>query len=116
MLLYLRIGGGHGDQVAIGIVDFKCGSGVGNGFSRFRIHLDDLQIGFKLSVVDEILIGLSMFVDRDRKGRHILGAIPALGLLHNIFPIGELLALRETIGIAGQDIPLVRIGGIVAAC
>ena len=57
-----------------------------------------------------------MFVDRDRKGRHILGAIPALGLLHNIFPIGELLALREAIGIAGQDIPLVRIGGIVAAC
>ena len=116
MLLYFRIGGGHGDQVAIGIINFKGGSGVGDGFSRFRIHLDDLQIGFKLSVVDEVLIGLSMFVNRDRKGGHILGAIPALGLFHNIFPIGELLALSEAIGITGQDIPLIRIGGIVAAC
>ena len=90
MLLYLRIGGGHGDQVAIGIINFKGGSGVGDGFSRFCIYFDNLQIGFKLGVVDKVLIGLSMFVDRDRKGRHILGAIPSLGLFHNIFPIGEL--------------------------
>ena len=115
MRFRLRVGGGHLHQLAVRIVDLKSGTGVGDVFPGFGIDLDDLQIGFEFSIVDEILVGLSVLGDLDGKGRHQLTAIPALDLLHHIFAVGQRLALGKTVLAADKHISLVRIGGVIAA-
>ena len=111
----LRVGGVHLYQLAVRIVDLKGSTGVRNDLAGFSIDLDDLQIGFEFSIVDEILIGLSVLGDLDGKGRHQLAAIPALGLLHHILAVGQRLALGKTVIAADKHISLVRIGGVIAA-
>ena len=65
-----RISESHCNKLTVRIVNLKACSGIRNGFSRFRIHLDYLDKTFKVGVVDEITVGCTILRDEYIEVRH----------------------------------------------
>ena len=111
----LRIGKGHFHLGAIRTKDLETCSRIGNGIAGFCVHLDDLNEGLEVSVVDEVAVGLAVLGNEHIKVAHQLTALPAGDLMHGIHAVGQILALGKAIFIAGQIVPLTIFGGFIAA-
>ena len=55
-----RISEGHCYLIAVRVKDFEPSTGIRNVFTAFCVHLNHLDIAFKVCVVDEIAVGLSV--------------------------------------------------------
>ena len=111
----LRIGKGHFHLGAIRTEDLEARTRIGNGIAGLRIHLDDLNEGLKVSVVDEVAIGLAVLGNEHIKVAHQLTALPAGDLMHGIYAVGQVLALGKAVFIAGQVVPLCILCRLIAA-
>ena len=112
----LRIGKGHFHLGAIRTKDLEARTRIGNGIAGLRIHLDDLNEGFEVSVVDEVAVGLAVLGNEHIKVAHQLTALPAGDLMHGIHAVGQVLALGKAVFIAGQVVPLRILCRLIAAC
>ena len=111
----LRIGKGHFHLGAIRTEDLEARTRIGNGIAGLRIHLDDLNEGLEVSVVDEVAIGLAVLGNEHIKVAHQLTALPAGDLMHGIHAVGQVLALGKAVFIAGQIVPLRILCRLIAA-
>ena len=111
----LRIGKGHFHLGAIRTEDLEARTRIGNGIAGLRIHLDDLNEGLKVGVVDEVAIGLTVLGNEHIKVAHQLTALPAGDLMHGIHAVGQVLALGKAVFIAGQVVPLCILCRLIAA-
>ena len=112
----LRIGKGHFHLGAIRTKDLETCSRIGNGIAGFCVHLDNLNEGLEVSVVDEVAIGLAVLGNEHIKVAHQLTALPAGDLMHGIHAVGQVLALGKAVFIAGQIVPLRILCRLIAAC
>ena len=55
-----RISEGHCYLIAVRVKDFEPSTGIRNVFTAFCVHLNHLDIAFKVCVVDEIAVDLSV--------------------------------------------------------
>ena len=111
----LRIGKGHFHLGAVRTEDLEARTRIGNGIAGLRIHLDDLNEGLEVSVVDEVAIGLAVLGNEHIKIAHQLTALPAGDLMHGIHAVGQVLALDKAVFIAGQIVPLRILCRLIAA-
>ena len=111
----LRIGKGHFHLGAIWTKDLETCSRIGNGIAGFCVHLDDLNEGLEVGVVDKVAIGLAVFGNKHIKVAHQLTALPAGDLMHGIHAVGQVLALGKAVFIAGQVVPLRILCRLIAA-
>ena len=111
----LRIGKGHFHLGAIRTKDLETCSRIGNGIAGFCVHLDDLNEGLEVGVVDEVAVGLAVFGNKHIKVAHQLTALPAGDLMHGIHAVGQALALGKAVFIAGQVVPLCILCRLIAA-
>ena len=91
-------------------------SRIGNGIAGFCVHLDDLNEGLEVGVVDEVAVGLAVLSNKHIKVAHQLTALPAGDLMHGIHAVGQVLALGKAVFIAGQRVPLRILYRLIAAC
>ena len=112
----LRIGKGHFHLGAIRTKDLETCSRIGNGIAGFCVHLDDLNEGLEVGVVDEVAVGLAVLSNKHIKVAHQLTALPAGDLMHGIHAVGQVLALGKAVFIAGQRVPLRILYRLIAAC
>ena len=106
----------HSHLFSVFIVYLKSCTLVRNGFSRFRIHLYDLDIAFKLRIVDEVSVGLSVLADVHIKISHKLSTFPALGLMNRVNSTGHILGLCKAVFIARQVITFYFSSIFITAC
>ena len=111
----LRIGKGHFHLGAIRTEDLEARTRIGNGIAGLRIHLDDLNEGLEVSVVDEVAIGLAVLGNEHIKVAHQLTTLPAGDLMHGVHAVGQVLALGKAVFIAGQIVPLRILCRLIAA-
>ena len=111
----LRIGKGHFHLGTVRTKDLETCTRIGNGIAGLRIHLDDLNEGLEVSVVDEVAVGLAVLGNEHIKVAHQLTALPAGDLMHGIHAVGQVLTLDKAVFIAGQVVPLTIFGGFIAA-
>ena len=111
----LRIGKGHFHLGAIRTEDLEARTRIGNGIAGLRIHLDDLNEGLEVGVVDEVAVGLAVLGNEHIKVAHQLTTLPAGNLMHGVHAVGQVLALGKAVFIAGQIVPLTIFGGFIAA-
>ena len=111
----LRIGKGHFHLGAIRTEDLEARTRIGNGIAGLRIHLDDLNEGLEVSVVDEVAVGLAVLSNKHIKVAHQLTTLPAGDLMHGIHAVGQVLALGKAVFIAGQIVPLRILCRLIAA-
>ena len=88
---------------------------IGNGIAGLRVHLDDLNKGLEVGIVDKVAVGLTVLGNEHIKVAHQLTAIPAGNLMHSVHAVGQVLALGKAVFIAGQIVPLTIFGGFIAA-
>ena len=112
----LRIGKGHFHLGAIRTEDLEARTRIGNGIAGLRIHLDDLNEGLEVGVIDEVAVGLAVLGNEHIKVAHQLTALPAGDLMHGIHAVGQVLALGKAVFIAGQVVPLCILCRLIAAC
>ena len=55
-----RISKGHCYLIAVRVKDFEPSTGIRNVFTAFCVHLNHLDIAFKVCIVDKIAVGLSV--------------------------------------------------------
>ena len=111
----LRIGKGHFHLGAIRTKDLEARTRIGNGIAGLRIHLDDLNEGLEVSVVDEVAVGLTVLGNEHIKVAHQLTTLPAGNLMHGVHAVGQVLALGKAVFIAGQIVPLRILCLLIAA-
>ena len=111
----LRIGKGHFHLGAIRTEDLEARTCIGNGIAGLRIHLDDLNEGLEVSVVDEVAVGLAVLSNKHIKVAHQLTTLPAGNLMHGVHAVGQVLALGKAVSIAGQIVPLRILCRLIAA-
>ena len=111
----LRIGKGHFHLGAIRTKDLEARTRIGNGIAGLRVHLDDLNEGLEVGVVDEVAVGLTVLGNEHIKVAHQLTAFPAGDLMHGVHAVGQVLALGKAIFIAGQIVPLRILCRLIAA-
>ena len=111
----LRIGKGHFHLGAIRTEDLEARTRIGNGIAGLRIHLDDLNEGLEVSVVDEVAVGLAVLSNKHIKVAHQLTTLPAGNLMHGVHAVGQVLALGKAVSIAGQIVPLRILCRLIAA-
>ena len=111
----LRIGKGHFHLGAIRTKDLETCTRIGNGIAGLRVHLDDLNEGLEVGVVDEVAVGLAVLGNEHIKVAHQLTALPAGNLMHGIHAVGQILALGKAVFIAGQIVPLRILCRLIAA-
>ena len=111
----LRIGKGHFHLGAIRTKDLEARTRIGNGIAGFCVHLDDLNEGLEVGVVDEVAVGLAVLSNKHIKVAHQLTALPAGDLMHGIHAVGQVLALEKAVFIAGQIVPLRILCRLIAA-
>ena len=112
----LRIGKGHFHLGAIRAKDLEARTRIGNGIAGFCVHLDDLNEGLEVGVVDEVAVGLAGLSNKHIKVAHQLTALPAGDLMHGIHAVRQVLALGKAVFITGQVVPLRILCRLIAAC
>ena len=111
----LRIGKGHFHLGAIRTKDLETCTCIGNGIAGFCVHLDNLNEGLEVGVVDEVAIGLAVLGNEHIKVAHQLTTIPAGNLMHSVHAVGQVLTLGKAVFIAGQVVPLCILCRLIAA-
>ena len=111
----LRIGKGHFHLGAIRTKDLEARTRIGNGIAGLCVHLDDLNKGLEVGVVDEVAVGLAVLSNKHIKVAHQLTALPAGDLMHGIHAVGQVLALGKAVFIAGQVVPFCILCRLIAA-
>ena len=101
-----RISKLHRDKIAGRIINLESCARIGNGLARFCVYLDYLDIAFKITVVNQIAVGLSVLCDEHIKIVHQLPAFPTGYLMNGIYAIRHILCLCKAVFIAGQRITL----------
>ena len=111
----LRIGKGHFYLGAIRTKDLEARTRIGNGIAGLRIHLDDLNEGLEVGVVDEVAVGLAVLGNEHIKVAHQLTTLPAGDLMHGVHAVGQVLTLGKAVFIASQVVPLRILCRLIAA-
>ena len=101
-----RIGKLHRYEIAGRIVNLESCARIGNGLARFCVHLDYLDIAFKIAVVNQIAVGLGVLCDEHIKIIHQLPAFPAGYLMDGICAVRHILCLCKAVLIADERITL----------
>ena len=101
-----RIGKLHRDEIAGRIINLESCTRIGNGLARFCVHLDYLDIAFKIAVVNQIAVSLGVLCDEHIKIIHQLPAFPAGYLMDGICAVRHILCLCKAVLVAGQSITL----------
>ena len=115
-LCYLRIGILHGHKIPGFVIDLEPGSRKGDGLSGFCVFLNDLEIGFKQTVVDKISVNFSVTADIHIKVSDHLPAFPAFCLVYRINAIRQVFRLGISVLITHQRIPLAVLCAVIASC
>ena len=102
-----RISEGHCYLIAVRVKDFEACTGIRNVFTAFCVHLDNLDIAFKVCVVDKIAVGLSVLSNEHIKVLHQLTTFPTGGLMNGIYAVRHILCLPETVFITDNDISFI---------
>ena len=97
------------------VFDFEADTGSGNDVARLSVLLHNLNECLKFRVVDEIPVGLPVLADKHIKGGHEFASFPALCLVNSVNAIGKVLALRESVFIADQQVALGVAGVLITA-
>ena len=111
-----RIGKGHRNKISCRIVNLKACSGIRNGLAAFCVHLDHLDIAFKVCIVDKVTVGLSVLSNEHIKVLHQLTAFPAGGLMNGIYAVRHILCLSEAVFVADDNISLIFLGSGIVSC
>ena len=83
-----RVSESHRYQLAVRVIDLETGTGIWDGVACFSVFLHNLDIAFKVGIVDEITVSLSIRIDKHIKRFHQFTAFPAGCLLDRIDPVG----------------------------
>ena len=113
---HFGIGEGHFHKVSVRVVNLEACACIRNGVARFRIFLHDLDIAFKVCVVDKIAVGLTVLADKHIKGLHQLTPLPTRGLADGVDTVRHILCLGKAVFITSENISLGFLCGIKAAC
>ena len=111
----LRVGKGHFHLGVIRTEDLEASTRIGNGIAGLCVHLDDLNEGLKVGVVDEVAVGLAVLSNEHIKVAHQFTALPAGNLMHGIHAVGQVLTLGKAVFITGQVVPLRILCCLIAA-
>ena len=87
-----------------------------NDLACFSVHLDDLDIAFKIAVVCKVAIGLPVLGDIHIEIGKQLTAVPTLGLMHRVDAVGQVFCGRIAVFITGQIVTLGCLGVVIRAC
>ena len=113
---HFGIGEGHRHKVSVRVVNLEACACIRNGVARFRIFLHDLDIAFKVCVVDKIAVGLTVLADKHIKGLHQLTTLPTRGLADGVDTVRHILCLGKAVFITSENISLGFLCSIKAAC
>ncbi len=113
---HFGIGEGHCHKISVRVVNLEACACIWNGVARFRIFLHDLDIAFKVCVVDKIAVGLTVLADKHIKGLHQLTTLPTRGLADGVDTVRHILCLGKAVFITSENISLGFLCGIKAAC
>ena len=102
-----RISKGHCYLIAVRVKDFEPSTGIRNVFAAFCVHLDNLDIAFKVCVVDKIAVGLPVLSNEHIEVFHQLTTFPAGGLMNGIYAVRHILCLTEAVFITDNDISFI---------
>ena len=105
----------HDIFAGIGIAHLEADARRRDDLAGFRVLLDDLNKCFVRGIVDEKAINLAVLADIDIEGFKQLLAFPALGLLHGVCAVRQILGFGKAILIAYKDISLGFLGIFIAA-
>ena len=105
----------HDIFACICISHLESDSTGGDNFSGFDVLLDNLNQGFKGSVIDEVAVYLAVLIHEHIEGRHQFLAVPAFGLFYRIEAVREGFRFSIAVFITYKDIPFRFFGvGITA--
>ena len=107
-----RISKLHRDKIAGRIINLESCARIGNGLARFCVYLDYLDIAFKITVVNQIAVGLSVLCDEHIKIVHQLPAFPTGYLMDGICAVRHILCLCKAVFITNERITL----GFLCVC
>ena len=113
---HFGIGEGHCHKVSVRVVNLEACACIRNGVARFRIFLHDLDIAFKVCVVDKVAVGLTVIADKHIKGLHQLTPLPTRGLADGVDAVRHILCLGKAVFITSENISLGFLCGVKAAC
>ena len=111
-----RVGKGHCNKISCRIVNLKACSGIRNGLAAFCVHLDHLDIAFKVCIVDKVTVGLSVLSNEHIKVLHHFTAFPAGSLMNGIYAVRHILCLSEAVFVADDNISLIFLRSGIASC
>ena len=80
---------------------------IRNCLACFCINLYHLDIAFKVCVVDEITVGLSVLRNENIKVFHKLTTFPTFGLMNGIYAVRHILCLSKTVLITDNSISFI---------
>jgi len=80
---------------------------IRNCLACFCINLYHLDIAFKVCVVDEITVGLSVLRNENIKVFHKLTTFPTFGLMNGIYAVRHILCLSKTVFITDNSISFI---------
>ena len=113
---HFGIGEGHCHKVSVRVVNLEACACIRNGVACFRIFLHDLDIAFKVCVVDKIAVGLTVLADKHIKGLHQLTPLPTRGLADGVDTVRHILCLGKAVFITSENISLGFLCSVKAAC
>ena len=111
----LRIGKGHFHLGAIRAKDLETCSRIGNGIAGLCVHLDDLNKGLEVGIVDKVAVGLTVLGNKHIKVAHQLTALPAGHLMDGVHAVRQVLGLGKAVFIADEIVPFGVLRRLIAA-
>ena len=106
----------HDIFARVGVTHLKANAGGRDNFTRFGVLFNNFNESFKGCVVDEETIVFAVFFNKDIERCKQFLAFPALGLLHGVFAVRQILGFGKAVLIAHKDISLGFLGIFIAAC
>ena len=105
----------HDIFARVGVAYLKANTRRRDNFTRFGVLFNNLNECLKGCVVDEEAIGFAVFLNKDIERRKQFLAFPALGLLHGVFAVRQILGFGKAVLIAYKDISFGFLGVFIAA-
>ena len=102
-----RISESHCYLIAVRVKNFEACTGIRNVFTAFCVHLNNLDIAFKVCVVNKIAVGLTVLSNEHIKVFHKLTTFPACGLMNGIYAVRHILCLTKTVFITDNHISFI---------
>ena len=106
----------HCHKVAVRVVNLEACPCIRDGFPCFRIFLHNLDIAFKVGIVDKIAVGLTVGTDKHIKRLHQLTPFPSRSLFYRINAIRHIFCLGKTVLITDELVTLAFFCLLKAAC